>query len=144
VNGFDLHDIRSDDESKYEIRRFFSLISDDNCEMTVVNIGSLIGDIYDARRPLIITLSSKGKNTEVHNELENFMRAKTGRYVYASSMGEIFGFANGSWRLDIGGIIECDETEEEDAVKIQSDARTLLGNNIPDDVRSQWQTVIKQ
>ena len=144
VNGFDLHDIRSDDESKNEIRRFFSLISDDNCEMTVVNIGSLIGDIYDARRPLIITLSTKDNNTEVHNELENFMRAKTGRYVYASSMGEIFGFANGSWRLDIGGIIECDETEEEDAVKIQSDSRTLLGNNIPDDVRSQWQTVIKQ
>lgn len=139
---FDLHDIRSDDESRNEIRRFFNLICSDSCEMTVVNIGSLI-DTDDVRRPLIITLATNDNSAKVLDELENFMKVKTGRDVQASSMGAIFGYENGSWRLDIGKVIE-NETEEKEMTEKQSDARTLMGNDIPDNVRSQWQAVIKQ
>ena len=140
VSCFDLHDIRGDEESKNEIRRFFRLISDD-CEMTVVDISALI-NIDDNRRPLIVTLSTKESIEETIDDLENFVRAKTGRCVTVASMGKIFGYENGSWRLDVGGIIKHEEEEK----KVEESIRQLFidGENIPTDVAAQWRSILRR
>ena len=138
VSCFDLHDIRGDEESKNEIRRFFRLISDD-CEMTVVDISALI-NIDDNRRPLIVTLSTKESIEETIDDLENFVRAKTGRCVTVASMGKIFGYENGSWRLDVGGIIKHEE-EEKEVMKNQSDELLLKGKDISNWVTGQLQYI---
>ena len=140
VSCFDLHDIRGDEESKNEIRRFFRLISDD-CEMTVVDISALI-NIDDNRRPLIVTLSTKESSEETIDDLENFVRAKTGRCVTVASMGKIFGYENGSWRLDVGGIIKHEEEEK----KVEESIRQLFidGENIPTDVAAQWRSILRR
>lgn len=138
VSCFDLHDIRGDEESKNEIRRFFRLISDD-CEMTVVDISALI-NIDDNRRPLIVTLSTKESSEETIDDLENFVRAKTGRCVTVASMGKIFGYKNGSWRLDVGGIIKH-EGEEKEVMKNQSDELLLKGKDISNWVTGQLQYI---
>ena len=139
---FDLHDIRSDDESKNEIRRFFNLICSDSCEMTVVNIGSLI-DTDDVRRPLIITLATNDNSAKVLDELENFMKVKTGRDVQASSMGAIFGYENGSWRLDVGKVIEK-ETEENDDMEKSIKQLFMEGKDIPAGVADQWKSILQR
>ena len=140
VSCFDLHDIRGDEESKNEIRRFFRLISDD-CEMTVVDISALI-NIDDNRRPLIVTLSTKESSEETIDDLENFVRAKTGRCVTVTSMGKIFGYKNGSWRLDVGGIIKYEEEEK----KVEESIRQLFidGDNIPTGVAAQWRSILRR
>ena len=138
VSCFDLHDIRGDEESKNEIRRFFRLISDD-CEMTVVDISALI-NIDDNRRPLIVTLSTKESSEETIEDLEDFVRAKTGRCVTVASMGKIFGYKNGSWRLDVGGIIKHEE-EEKEVMKNQSDELLLKGKDISNWVTGQLQYI---
>ena len=140
VSCFDLHDIRGDEESKNEIRRFFRLISDD-CEMTVVDISALI-NIDDNRRPLIVTLSTKESSEETIDDLENFVRAKTGRCVTVTSMGKIFGYKNGSWRLDVGGIIKYEEEEK----KVEESIRQLFidGDNIPTGVAAQWRSILQR
>lgn len=140
VSCFDLHDIRGDEESKNEIRRFFRLISDD-CEMTVVDISALI-NIDDNRRPLIVTLSTKESIEETIDDLENFVRAKTGRCVTVASMGKIFGYKNGSWRLDVGGIIKHEEEEK----KVEESIRQLFidGENIPTGVAAQWRSILQR
>ena len=140
VSCFDLHDIRGDEESKNEIRRFFRLISDD-CEMTVVDISALI-NIDDNRRPLIVTLSTKESSEETIDDLENFVRAKTGHCVTVASMGKIFGYENGSWRLDVGGIIKHEEEEK----KVEESIRQLFidGENIPTDVAAQWRSILRR
>ena len=140
VSCFDLHDIRGDEESKNEIRRFFRLISDD-CEMTVVDISALI-NIDDNRRPLIVTLSTKESSEETIDDLENFVRAKTGHCVTVAPMGKIFGYKNGSWRLDVGGIIKHEEEEK----KVEESIRQLFidGENIPTDVAAQWRSILRR
>ena len=138
VSCFDLHDIRGDEESKNEIRRFFRLISDD-CEMTVVDISALI-NIDDNRRPLIVTLSTKESSEETIDDLEDFVRAKTGHCVTVASMGKIFGYENGSWRLDVGGIIKHEE-EEKEVMKNQSDELLLKGKDISNWVTGQLQYI---
>ena len=140
VSCFDLHDIRGDEESKNEIRRFFRLISDD-CEMTVVDISALI-NIDDNRRPLIVTLSTKESIEETIDDLENFVRAKTGRCVTVASMGKIFGYENGSWRLDVGGIIKHEEEEK----KVEESIRQLFidGESIPTGVAAQWRSILQR
>ena len=140
VSCFDLHDIRGDEESKNEIRRFFRLISDD-CEMTVVDISALI-NIDDNRRPLIVTLSTKESSEETIDDLENFVRAKTGRCVTVASMGKIFGYENGSWRLDVGGIIKHEEEEK----KVEESIRQLFidGESIPTGVAAQWRSILQR
>lgn len=138
VSCFDLHDIRGDEESKNEIRRFFRLISDD-CEMTVVDISALI-NIDDNRRPLIVTLSTKESSEETIDDLEDFVRAKTGHCVTVASMGKIFGYENGSWRLDVGGIIKHEE-EEKEVMKNQSDGLLLKGKDISNLVTGQLQYI---
>lgn len=140
VSCFDLHDIRGDEESKNEIRRFFRLISDD-CEMAVVDISALI-NIDDNRRPLIVTLSTKESSEETIDDLENFVRAKTGRCVTVTSMGKIFGYKNGSWRLDVGGIIKYEEEEK----KVEESIRQLFidGDNIPTGVAAQWRSILQR
>lgn len=138
VSCFDLHDIHGGEESKNEIRRFFHLISSDDCEMTVVDISALI-NIDDNRRPLIVTLSTKESSEETIDDLESFMRAKTGHCVTVASMGKIFGYENGSWRLDVGGIIKHEEEEK----KVEESIRQLFieGENIPIGVAGQLQYI---
>lgn len=139
VSCFDLHDIRGDEKSKNEIRRFFRSISSDDCSMVVVDISPLV-DVDDNRRPLIITFPTRDNWDETLDGLENFMKVKTGRDVTSASMGEIFGYENGSWRFDVGGIVEHEE-EEKEVIKNQSDELLLKGKDISNLVTGQLQYI---